>query len=138
MFNLFTVLSLTRSESPKPGSKGWCHVKVNAAQHMGLTRLHQSWGFCSEDCYDYKKNESQFNILRQVPDIDVLNDDLCDMYLKNAMPNGKLTEVKPEILCIGKIEHLKYEQWFKNGNTYRKNRKRMENHKMSIFKGKKF
>ena len=126
----------TRSESPKQGSKGWCYVNEDVAKGMGLKRRLKSWGFCSEDCYDYQKNEGPF-VLRQVSDVDIIGDKLCNMYLNNSITER--IEVKPEVLCIGKIENLKYEQWFKNGNTYSKNQNKiMKNHRMSISEGRKF
>jgi len=126
----------TRLESPKPGSKGWCHVNVDATKNMGITKMKESWGFCSEDCYDHEKNESNFSVLRKLDGVDVLNDELCNMYLKNSMPQGKSTTVLPEVLCVGKLENLKYEHWIehpKQENTYRKSNKNMKNHRMSIF-----
>jgi len=123
----------TRLESPKSGSKGWCHVNVDATKMMGMTKMKKSWGFCSEDCYDHKKNESNFSVLRKLDDVDILNDVLCNMYLKNSMPQGKSTTVLPKVLCIGKLENLKFEHWLKKGNTYTKSNKKMKNHRMSIF-----
>ena len=40
-------------------------------------------------------------VLRTVPSVDVMPDDICDMFLKAAMPEG--AEVQPHVLCVGKL-----------------------------------
>jgi len=127
----------TRSESPKAGSKGWCWVKRDASKYMGqkVTKEEESWGFCSKDCYLTHKENEEHSVLRELNDVDTLDAGVCNKYLKNALPRNGKVEVMPQVLCIGKVEEIKHEQWFKNGNAYTKNPKSMKNHKMQIFEG---
>lgn len=90
------------NKSPKPDSKGWCHVTKDASQLKTL-QYANSWGFCSKDCMN--DHEPDFGVLREVENVDILDEKLCNMFLKSSLPTARV-QVMPKILCIGKIAHI--------------------------------
>jgi hypothetical protein len=99
--------------SPKAGSKGWC---ATSQSHYSLKNVEESgWGFCSKDCYLGPPNKLEgSNILREVKNVDVLPQNLCDIFL-NDSTKGKKLQVMPKILCIGKLMPWKTQVWKKQG-----------------------
>jgi len=96
------------NRSPKTKSNGWCEVKTDASQMQRKHRLETtSWGFCSKDCYLDDSEES--SVLRYVQGIDILNENLCQEYLKSTIRRN--VEIDPRILCIGYKKTLKYSMW---------------------------
>jgi hypothetical protein len=104
------------TESPNPGSKGWCETNLTFYDFQPLEE--KGWGFCGKDCYlgEYDQRENS-NILREVINVDVLPHDLCDLYLE-ASAKGKQLEVRPQILCVGRFSPWKTQVWKKQGKYY--------------------
>ena len=60
---------------------------------------------------------------------------LCNKFLNTAVDDN--IEVRPEILCIGDIEELRYEHWSKTkeGDGFKKMIQSKLAHKLSIIPG---
>lgn len=91
-----------RDKSPNLDSEGWCHVRTDASQLDSLQDT-DSWGFCGKDCKNV--TEPIFGVLREVDDIDILSENLCDTFLQSSLPKNGV-KIKPQILCIGRIAHI--------------------------------
>ena len=101
-------------KSPKKGSSGWCNVDLDATQ-MQSTHATESWGFCGKDCF--KDDEPASGVLRKVDDIDILEEGLCNDYLKSTI--GSSVEVMPQILCIGRNEKIKMAAFKVEGDSFK-------------------
>jgi len=94
--------------SPLDTSEGWCRVELDASR-MGALYNDKTWGFCSKDCFLNKATEPNQSVLRQVRNVDILEDDMCNKFLRASLTVRP--KVMPEILCIGHLETLKYQHW---------------------------
>jgi hypothetical protein len=94
--------------SPRAGSKGWCYVEE---ENYANPDREKGWGFCSSDCYLGDYNQTQdIRILRVVQDVDALQHDLCDMFVKIAV-EGQNFSLRPKVICVGKLTHWKTQVW---------------------------
>jgi len=93
-------------KSSSEADLGWCSVKDDATIVQTLrTFKKSSWGYCGKDCAldeDLKGSST----LRVVENIDILDDKLCNMFLKKTLQ--RTVEVKPEVLCIGFKKKIKF------------------------------
>jgi len=116
-------------------SHGWCRIDADASRINSirdLTPETQSWGFCSRDCY-INKNQGNF-ILRKKDNVDILNDRLCQRFLKGSLDGP--VKVYPKILCIGGLKKFKYSVWMKNSaNSYKQFPQSSYHHKLELLKG---
>jgi len=119
-------------------SHGWCRIDRDASRIGSIRDLKpetQSWGFCSRDCYLNKGLASAANFLRKKYNVDILDDRLCQRYLKTSFWDGPV-KVYPKILCIGNLKKLKYSVWIKNGaNNYKQIPRGSYRHKLELLKG---
>jgi len=102
------------TNSPKRGSEGWCKVDQGAAT---IAKMYEtvSWGFCGSDCYLDKEEEAS-SVRRKKEGVDVLDETLCDKFLEASSKNLK---VKPQILCIGHKQEIKYDTWIETTDGYK-------------------
>jgi len=99
-------------QSPDKDSRGWCQVNERVANLVGAEK-HDSWGFCSKDCYI--KEDTDSSVLREKNDVDILDDELCERFVRSSM-HGIKVEVYPHIVCIGYVKHRRYSVWQKNSD----------------------
>jgi hypothetical protein len=99
-----------REASPKEGSWGWCNIDLDATDTSNLKEV-ESWGFCSKDCFLHKEGQPSHPVLRTIEDVHILGNGLCKKFLESSIDN---VTVRPEILCVGDMEELKYEHWGQN------------------------
>jgi hypothetical protein len=101
------------SKSPNPDSKGWCQTNKNFYEFKAFEE--KGWGFCGRDCYLGKFNSKKANgVLRGLEAVDVLPDNLCNVYLREAA-SGLHLKVKPKILCVAKFRPWRTQLWKKKG-----------------------
>ena len=80
----------------------------------------KSWGFCSEDCFlrnNLTDLQPDFDVLRRIDQVDVLDDHTCAEFLNTALQNAAVS-FRPEILCIGKLGSSITEKYTKKDNTF--------------------
>eukprot|EP00091_Calanus_sinicus_P002228 TRINITY_DN1226_c0_g1_i9.p1 TRINITY_DN1226_c0_g1~~TRINITY_DN1226_c0_g1_i9.p1 ORF type:complete len:512 (-),score=117.34 TRINITY_DN1226_c0_g1_i9:229-1764(-) len=92
---------------------GWCVTQGDYYDPRN-TKKRKSWGFCSNDCH-LNNNEASAGVLRIVDHVRVMQEDLCNMFLKRSLPHGTV-EWLPKILCVGKINLWSTAVW--NYNKY--------------------
>ena len=96
---------------------GWCKTKGNYYNLDKPKSETKGWGFCSKDCYleDRVKEEGGSGTLRVVDKVDVLEDDMCNKYMKRS----KLEQYGPEMLCVGYIKKFQTETYTMDGKPYK-------------------
>ena len=101
------------SVSPNPHSSGWCETDKNFYEFKAQDE--KGWGFCGKDCYLGKFSSKKANgVLRGLEAVDVLKDNLCNVFLREAS-SGIHLKVKPKILCVAKFRPWKTQLWKKKG-----------------------
>jgi len=101
------------SSSPNPKSKGWCETDMNFYEFKA--HKEKGWGFCGKDCYLGKySNKKASGVLRGLEAIDVLPDNLCNVYLRESAAGLQL-KVKPKILCVARFQPWRTQLWKKKG-----------------------
>lgn len=120
------------SKSPEITSagRGWCRVNLDASK-IGEITDDESWGFCGKDCNT--DGEPEYNVLRKVDDIDILNDRLCDKFLKESL--GPSVAVVPQILCIGRVAKIDIQAFKLTGKGFLKVNPSGMHHKMEAIPG---
>ena len=122
------------NKSPNSDSVGWCHVSVDASNLNGLKKT-MSWGFCGRDCNEVEEPEGM--VLRKVEDIDILSEQLCDTFLNKSLPEDGV-KVRPQILCIGKIDHIDVKAFKVAKNDFKPGNSSQIHHKSELYPGKHF
>ena len=108
-----------RASSGIVGSYGWCDVDTDA-NTLGVLKNAKSWGFCSEDCFlrnNLTDLEPDFDVLRRIDQVDILDDHTCVEFLNTALRNAAVS-FRPEILCIGKLGSSITEKYTKKDTTF--------------------
>jgi hypothetical protein len=101
------------SHSPNPHSNGWCETDMNFYEFKA--HKEKGWGFCGKDCYLGKFDTLEdFGVLRHLTTVNILQDKLCNVFLKEAS-EGIHLKVKPKILCVGEFRPWKTQLWKKKG-----------------------
>ncbi len=101
------------TKSPEPKSSGWCVTDTN--YYFFKPKKEKGWGFCGRDCYLGKFNKKkESGVLRLIDSVDVLSDNLCNVFLKEAS-DGIHLKVKPKILCVGEFRPWRTQLWEKKG-----------------------
>ena len=120
-------------ESPNADSLGgWCKVNVDASKIGGNENV-DSWGFCGRNC----KNDTEpgSGVLRKEENVDILDENLCDRFLYASLEKGAV-EVRPRLLCIGKIARIDVKAFKVAGNSFTKINPSQLHHKSELDPGK--
>jgi len=97
---------------------GWCHTEGDFYHHERSNYHHQSWGFCSKDCFlDRWAGDGQ--VLRLIPKAHVLDDDHCNKFLKTSVHLDRVKH-KPEILCVADYFKWKVALYKNDHNGFKK------------------
>ncbi|XP_023321459.1 uncharacterized protein LOC111696136 isoform X2 [Eurytemora carolleeae] len=103
---------------------GWCRTEGNLYKSfLGSEKTERissdfGWGFCSNECTQ-QLVESNTGVLRNIDDADVLSEKFCDSLLKESEEvYGTKYSIKPEVLCIGRMNKLKYQAFYTHDDPY--------------------